>query len=349
MRQSGIKALIVVTVVALIMAGLSLWRQQNHATSPDVGQTLFPNLAAHEKDIARIEVTTAQGTTILLRQKDDWVLPDKSGYKADTGKVSQVISTLANMNLLEEKTSDPGRYAQLGLDDPGKDKQTGAGKRIRLLDGAGTPIAEAIIGRTAPSLGRVGGGTYVRRAGSPQTWLAEGLFEMPETAIAWTDRKLFPGNDPGQIKTVTLATSGKASITVTRDKADSETFTLQPAAPGKPDQGKMLALAAMPTTLTFDDVRPVSQDQPRTTRSITFQEFDATKYRLDLILLNKDLWVAASEESGKDLQAYNAVHAGWLYKLPGYRSALLQSTLPDFVEKTDTSAADVAHPKALHP
>ncbi len=324
-------------------ASLAIVQSRPSHTLPDTGGKAFPGLAAQAGDAQRLAVTTPKGSYALAKQDGHWVLPDKADYPADSGKVGAFLATLADMDLLEPKTADPARYADLSLGDPGG--ATGAGKSVTIGDAGGHPLAAAIFGRAAPSLGRTGGGLYLRRAGEAQSWLASGLPTIPDTAERWMDRSLFDLSDATAIKTATITdVDGKTILAEFRDKPADVDFSARQALPGKPDQSKLDSLGATPVSLEFDDVRARPTDATPT-RTITFERFDGGTYKLTLYTIGKDVWTAATQ-TGAGAAGFDAGHARYLFRLPPYRMGVLQGSLADFVIRNDPDPKGAAHPVA---
>jgi hypothetical protein len=313
------------TMALVATAGLLVWREsgsgqperQDHAP-------LLPGFGAHLDDVAAIDV----GDTHLRKQGDGWVIAQKYDYPADAVRVAGLLSTLGNMSVIEEKTSDPARYGELGLGEPGL--QTGAGTPIRLASADGRELAMVIIGRTAPSLGRVGGGTYVRIGGDARTWLVEGVIRAPKDALALADTDLFSLDEPKAIKSVTVQ-AGRTSFALSRARPD-DAFTIS-GGDAHPDADKAAQLAGFLVGLNFQDVRPAGNDKAQ--RTLTFQRFDGAKYLLSVIEMDKQLWVRASEE-GPAAKAFNDAHAAYAYRLPDYRL--------DSVKLTPDALSGVSHP-----
>ena len=328
MKRRGVLPVAALAVLAVIAASLAIVQSRPSHTLPDTGGKAFPGLAAQAGDAQRILITSSRGSYALAKQDGHWVLPDKADYPADSGKVGAFLATLADMDLLEPKTADPARYADLSL---GRSRcgATGAGKSVTIGGAGGLPLAAAIFGKAAPSLGRTGGGLYLRRAGEAQSWLASGLPTIPDTAERWMDRSLFDLSDATAIKTATITDAdGKTVLAEFRDKPADVDFSARQALPGKPDPSKLDSLGATPVSLEFDDVRARPADATPT-RTITFERFDGGTYKLTLYTIGKDVWTAATQ-TGAGAAGFNAVHARYLFRLPPYRMSVLQGTLGRF-------------------
>jgi hypothetical protein len=345
MKRPAFSPVVLVAILAVALAGLAVVASHHAASVAATGGKAFPALAAHLAEAARIDIVTPSATYALTKQGEGWVLPGKADYPADAQRVASFLATLGDMDLLEQKTADPARYSQLTLADPAA--SGGAGKTVKVTNAAGQVLADATFGKSAPSLGRLGGGIYLRRAGEARTWLAEGLPVIPESADRWADRDLFGVADDSTIKSAAiLDAAGKTLLTAARAKPDDKDFTVRPALPGKPDTAKIDQLAETPVSLDFDDVEARPADA-KPTRSIVFKRFDGGSYTVTLYAIGKETWTGASE-TGAGADAFNALHGRYLFKLPGYRMPVLQADPLDLVVHNDPDATGAAHP-VKHP
>src|SRR4249919_301459 len=144
MKPTAFAALAVVTVLAMVVA-IATYGAQNRWSQVKVsGASLAPNLAAQSARIAKIELKQGDKTLTLARDKDAWSLADRGGYPVKTDAVRALLIKVAQAELVESKTSNKERYAQLELEDPAaKDAKS---RLLRVTDDKGAPIVEAIVG-----------------------------------------------------------------------------------------------------------------------------------------------------------------------------------------------------------
>ena len=355
MTPRGILIVAMFTVACLMAAFVAMHRMPRDTPHPVAGQ-LFPALVGHEQDVASLELTQADGTQVVVKRSADgvWTLPSLDGYPADGDRVRAFIAGLEAMALLEQKTADPARYGDLRLEEPGlkspepasPQKPGGApaagrvGERVRMLSADGQVMGDAVFGRSAPSLGRSGGGTYVRRETEAPSWLVEGAFNAPSTAIGWTTTMIFPLADFKSIKAATLSAAGHEVVSVSRDKPDSETSTIRPPPADVPDQAKALRLLELPVSLGYEDVRPAPSPLPRPIREAVFDDFAGGHYSLAVIPVGSENYVLASRvgaagdsQAADAAAAFNRDHAKWLYRLAPYRNDLLMLSAADLGKK----------------
>ena len=162
-------------LVTLLTTGAAVWvtLQQPAASPVQIGdEPAFPALREQPDAVAKVIVTAPEGTFTLTRAEDRWVAADRHDYPVAAGKLRELVVQLADMKLIEAKTSRPERYARLEVEDVA----AGASSRqIRLEDADGKVLAEAIIGKQRQRLtGAEPSGTYLRRPGEAQSWLDVG-------------------------------------------------------------------------------------------------------------------------------------------------------------------------------
>src|SRR3954452_19676836 len=105
---------------ASVAAALLLTPKSVEKQAMSEGGLAFPGLATTLQGAARIEIRKHDGTLVLVRQGDAWVLPEKGGYPVRAEKLREMLVGLTELRLTEARTADPGQHARLGVDDPGQ-------------------------------------------------------------------------------------------------------------------------------------------------------------------------------------------------------------------------------------
>lgn len=214
MKTKTLYILIGAAVLALIVAFA-----MNRASAPkidvaDRAQAVVPALKDHVNNITGLTFTGAGDKTLvtLRREKDGWTIAEKSNYPADLTKLREFLLKLSQATVIEEKTSNPKRYAELGVDDVKDANATGV--RVDIA-GLAQPT-QLIIGNFN---GAGGGGTFVRRAGDAQSWLANGNLTVAKNITEWEKRDL-----------ADIPSSRIGSVTLT--SADGKTWKAYKEQPG---------------------------------------------------------------------------------------------------------------------
>jgi len=181
--------LLVLLAAAALAVIAALWTRTVHEPehAQGAGALLAPGLEAKVNEVSTIHVKGKDDASVTLeRGTDNWTVKEKSGYPADTGKVRKLLIGIAQSKLVEQKTSNPQYYGELGVADPTaaapaetKPEDSDAKKNGDEKPGAlveidapveGSDKVALIVGNSA----RGATATYVRKAGDSQSWLASG-------------------------------------------------------------------------------------------------------------------------------------------------------------------------------
>src|SRR5438045_3094878 len=119
MNAKTLYTLIGAAIVALLAA---VFINSSKAPRSDVttqAQRLMPELHGHVNDVNTITLTGADNKVLatLKRGADGWTVAEKANYPADVAKIREFLLKLDQATLIEQKTSNDKRYAELGVDD----------------------------------------------------------------------------------------------------------------------------------------------------------------------------------------------------------------------------------------
>ncbi|HEY6986220.1 MAG TPA: DUF4340 domain-containing protein, partial [Rhodanobacteraceae bacterium] len=257
MNQKTLIGLAVAALIAIIVAVVLNRSNRPHSESGGAEtQYLVPALRDHVNDVDKLVVTGAESKPIatITRGPNGWSIAEKGGYAADTGKLREFLLRLADAKLLEQKTASKEKYAALGVEDvDGKDAK---GVAVE-LDGLGQPV-KLIIGNSD-----VHGGTYVRRAGESQSWLASGALNVDKKAENWL-RKDLVDIAATRIAAVEIRHADGKTVRVTKQAEGDANFKLQDVPKGR-EPGSEYTVNGVASTLAalrFDDVVPAADAMP---------------------------------------------------------------------------------------
>lgn len=250
MSSKKLAILVAFAIVALIAA----W-YINSSNAPQTGvaaqaQPLLPELHDHVNDVNAITLTGAGGKVLteLKRGTDGWSIVEKSGYPADLAKVREFLIKLDQATLTEAKTSNPKLYAELGVDDVKDAKATGV---LVTLGGLSKPLA-IIIGNFN---GAGGGGTFVRRAGDAQSWLAGGNLTVAKSTADWEQRTVADIAST-RLRSVTLTNPDGKTLKIYKDAQGDANFKVADVPKGREVASEFVAneLGSVLAGLNADDV-----------------------------------------------------------------------------------------------
>lgn len=291
MNQKTLIGLVIAALVAIVAAVVL-----NRANKPssegrsEASTWLEPALRDHVNDVSKIVVSGADGKTLatLERGANGWVLKEKGGYAVDTGKLREFLLKLADAKLVEQKTSNPEKYATLGVEDvSAKDAK---GLQVE-LDGLAQPL-KLIVGTTNPR-----GGTFVRRVGDAQSWLASGTLSVEKTAADWLKKDLVD-IAADRVASVTITHPDGKVVRIAKDAPGDANFKLADIPKGR-EAGAEYTINGLASTLAalrFDDVLP-AQDAPPSDAALK-----ARYATFDGVIVDMVAW----ETEGKDFAQFTA-------------------------------------------
>src|SRR5215468_4270760 len=174
MNPKHLATLAVVAAISIITTGWVLRTGAPTGASDRRGESVIPSLLAKGSDITGLSIRDGADTFVIERRDKRFVASD-SGYPVKTDAVSDVVASSSGLTFQEARTSDPARYGDLGLADPGaKD----AGKEITFRT-AGGELASFIVGNSDTTVGGPTGGVFIRLKGQPQAFLVRGSVQLP--------------------------------------------------------------------------------------------------------------------------------------------------------------------------
>jgi len=252
------KHLTTLAVLAAVSIATTGWVM--HTSAPTVasdrrGENVVPSLLAKASDITGLSIRDGADTFVIERRDNRYVASD-SGYPVKTEAVGELIASTAGLTFQEARTSDPARYGDLSLADPGaKD----AGKEITFRT-AGGELASLLVGSSDTTVGGPSGGAFIRLKGQTQTFLVRGSVRLPPNGrLGWFvpisfDVKRY------EIKKVELSGGGLDGLTVLPNTGLPGQFVLADVPEKKtPDNLRASLLPSFVDSFAFQDVRKATK------------------------------------------------------------------------------------------
>ena len=292
MKTKTLYGLIAAAVVALIIAVVIGKSSAPHSGVAEQAKPLVAGLKEHVNDVTGLTFIGAGDKTLVTLRRDNnvWVIAEKSNYPVDMTKLREFLLKLSQSTLLEQKTSNPKRYADLGVSD------------IKDADAKGTLVDIAGLGQPTKIIignynGGGGGGTFVRRDGDVQSWLANDNVSVPKNISDWEKRDLvdIPAS---RLQSVTIASGDGKTLKVSKDQPTDSNFKIADLPKGREASSDFAAnsLGSVLAGLRADDVAAAKDqppaDKPTRTHYATF----------DGLTLDATLW----QKDGKDYAQFTA-------------------------------------------
>lgn len=263
-----------VAIVAIAAASFLVLHRAPEPEGSLVGGAVIPGLADKLNEVSTVRFVKAGNTPLLTLQRagSGWTVAERDGYPADDAKVRLALINLGETKVLEPKTSNPERYAQLGVQDV--DVADATGTRVEIV-GEGID-SQLIVGNPVAQGGE---GTYVRRVGEDASLLATGNL-VPDPAIGqWLKREI-TDIPSGRIREIELSRADGRPLRVSKSTPDDANFTVADIPRGREVQSDVVAngLGSMLAGLTLEDVAKAdgAPSDDLALHSASYRLFDGT-------------------------------------------------------------------------
>jgi hypothetical protein len=252
--------------------------------------SLVPSLRDHVNDIDKVVVTGEGGKPVatMTRGANAWSIAEKNGFAVDTGKLREFLLKLADAKLIEQKTSNRDKYATLGVEDvAGADAK---GVEVE-LGGLKEPV-KIIVGNA-----NAHGGTFVRRAGEAESWLASGNINVDKKIENWL-RKDVVDVTANRVASVTITRPDGKVVRIAKDGEGDASFRLADVPKGREATSEFTinGVAGTLAGLRFEDVIPAKDAAPPA------KPLDARFATFDGLVVDVVAW----EKDGKNYAQFSA-------------------------------------------
>ncbi|MFH5926937.1 DUF4340 domain-containing protein [Roseomonas xinghualingensis] len=311
----------------VVLGAAALLVPQDDAPPPVSESPLaFPALSGRLQAAQRIELRQGEQNLVVQRGPGEaWRLPSKGGYSARFERVRELLIGLAELRLAERRTADPESLSRLGLGEPGTPGSTAL--LLRVLDGAGSPLAELVIGRRRTrTQGGASESAYVRRPGENQSYLAEGRIPVDADAQLWLDRGI--SNLPNErVRRVIAVRDGQTVELLREEGPDGRLRIVLPGDAPPADDVSLDEVGRALEGLTFLDVRPAAEIPGDPAGEGRFILTDDLIVTARLRNAGGDVWMTITATGGEEAERLDARWRGWAYqvgawKLPAFAPSL---------------------------
>lgn len=237
--------------VVAVIAAMAISSGRQPVSEPKGAGYALPGLRDHLNDVRSVIIIGAENKTAvsLLEEGQGWQVQEKDGYPADAGKLREMLITLANAELLERKTANVQRYADLGIEDVQAKEAQGVELR---LEGLGQP-ARLIVGKVDDN----NGATFIRRPEEKQSWLAKGVLRIERDPVRWLDKSLadIPSS---RIAEIMLSRPAGKGLRLFKSKPEDSAYSVADLPAGRETDPAAAGLASTLAGLNLIDVFPAS-------------------------------------------------------------------------------------------
>ena len=296
-------------VALLVISGALYFSNRRNASMPNAGGALFPGLSAQLNAVTSVTLRkgAAAPATTLHESAGQWRVAQRGDYPADVVKLRRLLSAVRDARIIEEKTGDPARYAEIGVEDASQPRATGA----EIIITAPAATFGLIVGKT------VGEGNFVRRSGEKISYSVEPAIALETEPRSWIDARLLDV-PAARIERVDFKPAAGAGYSIHHVSATDNSFALD----GMPKGRQALeagALAPSPNTLTgldAEDVSPLGDVDFGKSSQAVVTLTDGAVLTITGVVLDTRHWVQIS--SSKDA-ALTAKTAGRAFEIASYR------------------------------
>jgi hypothetical protein len=359
-------------VLAVVLAAVAWKVSIDKAPQTEVTRAaLYVGLLDQLNDVARIELRAAKAHTTLRREGEQWMVASLDNFPAEPAAVKRLLLALADLQIVETKTSLPENYGRIGVADAGDASDS---LQVELHDTKDARLLAVLVGHK-----REGGQQsqrYVRRVGEPQSYLVNGKVDVSADAITWLDARIVDV-DTARVRRVSIAPGDGAAVTIVKNKALDNFFELKDVPAGKVPRSKALvsSLGSLLLDLRFTHVAAATRfTDAKPLRQTTVQTFDGMVVRIDEFETDGKRYArfdfaydaslvdaaaagetaavkadepplvpgaepkkAAESEVPKESVEQEAArlkarNAAWVYELPDFKQRLLTKRLDDLVQ-----------------
>ena len=299
-------------------------------------EAMLPGLAARARDLAAIEIARENQTIRIANKDGKWLFETGDGYPVDEAKARELVLAATEARLVERKTAIKDRHDLLGLGDhtaPGSNARL-----LRMLDAKGGVLGEIVLGRPAfDTMDASRAGTYLRRPGNDQTWLADRPLQVSLSIRDWVKTRLID-RDVKSIRSIRIERDGEASIDIKRsaDGSQHELVTM-PAGKKLKYVSAVDDIAEAISLVEFRNVRKASKaDSLPLKGRATFETGNGFKPVIEFRGDDSKVWIrltaTGTEASKSDVDEFTARTAGWEFEVPQTELNAILVKFADLVE-----------------
>lgn len=360
MTPKAFYTLAAVTGVALVAAGAAIASQYGaYSIERPTDTTFFPDLSANRGEVAKLVLNTPRYDLELVRSGEGWVVASQGNYPVNPTQVMNLVDGLANLRPFEAKTTNPQLYSEVSVEDP---EAEGASSSYLVADNAaGEPLGAMIVGKISNSIGfNPLGGTFVRKPGDDQVWLAEGRVGIPLTITDWFPQIVHVSGP--DLRRITIREGGQVVFEANKVDINLGRYEIvsvvNPGIPGEliVNDTNIKQMGQGVVSTTFDQARAVGEVAfADTDRIVTFETAKTLTLSVQLHEQDGIVWAryTATAPEGSEGVAQAALitqrTAGFAFKLPQYRQNPLQLAVASLVEaKPAEQAAPAAGPDPMN-
>jgi hypothetical protein len=328
-RQRTLVILGGVTVLMVMLAIIAVYQRAASLAPQFEPRPFFPGLAAQLPGLNEIEVATKAGTLHIRQVDGRWVIAERDNYPADVALVRATGAGLADLQIIEAKTSRADWLNYLGLGAP----PAGDATQLKLVGPNGAAIADVLIGQaqgTPDALGRTS--LYVRSPDNNQSWLARGYLSLRSQIADWLDKgALVIARD--RVKGAVVDPAEGPTYTLGRDTKEAQDFKMVDLPRGRElsFEGSPSGVAGSVVGFVYQDVAKADQINFTNAPQTVFSTFDGLNITIRVANRGMERWATVSAQATnpmvqQEAAAINARNNGWAYRIDDFKANQIVAT-----------------------
>ncbi len=328
--------LILFAFCCLLFAVLFYTKDPVNTQTTNEQELFIPGLEKSLADVNSILIDSSEESIVINKVEEHWEVASKDDYPANVVAIRQLLYGIAELEILEVKTSNELLLGEIGLANDDEDSV-----RIRFNDEENNSIADVLFGKSQPSLSGDGKNWFVRQFKSPQSWLVKGYLNLYKSTDQWLNKTILALN-PDQLQQIELHPETDEVVQIIKQQNN---YTLANLIEGETaDSFKLEQIADSISNLQLDNVR-VRADTVLSgdVEAINVQTADGL---IILILLTdvEEGWIvlqaiaaSADDKVNEKAETYNQLWTDWEYQIPKYKVEQLLNKKQDLLQAEETT------------
>lgn len=305
--------LILVTVLSVLAL---VYCYFNTEKTLGVGENnlLLPELNTYK--VSKLVVKDHDNKYTFYKDNDTWRILEKNGYPVIPDRIEEILYGLADLRILEPKTTNPEYYPILGVN-PVHDQDS---KAIELIatDENGIEQVHLIIGKREELK------VFVRRPEEMQAWLVLGFLDLSSDFRDWVKQPLLGLADEDQVSKVEIVQPTGEQLVIAKESIDAEDFQVTGLVPQQQEALDLDAINSLPYALAeieYIDVMPATSMDIDWDKSllVSLTTFNGKTTRLKLKKFSGQIFAMVDDNSD------------WCFRVPDHTYALVAVDKTDFV------------------
>jgi hypothetical protein len=287
------RPVLILAAAAVLVAVAAVWVSKRSGPERQTGgdRPVLASLADSLDSVSEVRLSRGDGVATTLQRRDTGWFVAQRNYPADPGKLRSLLINLSSLREVEPKTSDPARYATLGVEDASGPQSHSV--RIEVVAGAHT--WSLLLGKAAEP-----NGSFVRVSGQPAALSVQPRLDVDPQPARWILPQLLDVA-ADQVQRVAVRPAGGASYWLARDARGAPDLTLHGVPPGrKPASAAMLdGVAGVLARLNADDLKERATAPLEHPSQASYRTFDGLQLDLDGYREGTAAWIRvhASEDA----------------------------------------------------